>query len=148
MSLKKFLRGETGFGSVAGGAAVLVLRAFAGLTLAFNHGLHKLPPSERFINGVQEMGFPLPEVFAYAAGFSEFGGGILLTMGLGTRLSSFFILATMIVAVFVRHADDPFGGSRELAALYGIVAVMFMITGPGRFSVDAMLRRQSGQLFR
>ena len=51
---------------------LLGLRLFAGLALAFAHGRGKLPPSERFIAGAGDLGFPVPIVFAWAAALSEF----------------------------------------------------------------------------
>lgn len=121
-------------------AGLLCLRVFAGLSLALAHGLGKLPPSERFLAGVVEMGFPLPWLFAWAAGLSESLGGLLLALGLLTRPSAFFILATMSVAAFVRQAGDPFL-ERELAFLYAVVAIHFLLTGPGRLSLDHWIRR-------
>ncbi len=67
------------------------LRVFTGLALAFGHGLGKLPPSERFIDRVADMGFPFAAFFAWAAGLSEFAGGLLLAAGLLTRPTSLFL---------------------------------------------------------
>lgn len=117
---------------------LLFLRVFAGLSLALAHGVGKFPPSERFIGGAAEMGFPLPVLFAWAAALSESVGGLLLAVGLITRPAAFFILVTMLVAAFVRQAGDPFL-ERELALLYGAVALQFLLTGPGRLAVDALV---------
>jgi putative oxidoreductase len=121
---------------------LLVLRVFAGLALALAHGINKIPPSERFIGGVTDMGFPLPIIFAWAAGLSEFAGGILLALGLLTRPAAGFILVTMLVAAFIRQAGDPFG-ERELALLFGAVAALFIFAGSGRFGLDALLLRRT-----
>ena len=122
-------------------AGLLALRLFAGPALAFAHGINKLPPSERFLAGVVEMGFPMPLLFAWAAGLAEFGGGLLLAIGLLTRPAAFFILVTMFVAAFIRQAGDPFG-EREPAMLFGAIALLYLIAGPGRFSLDAQLGRR------
>ena len=45
----------------------LLLRAFAGLALAFAHGIGKMPPSEGFVGVVAGLGFPAPGAFAWAA---------------------------------------------------------------------------------
>lgn len=119
---------------------LLVLRVFAGLSLALAHGIRKLPPSERFVGGVVEMGFPLPELFAWAAGLSEFGGGLLLAAGLLTRPASFFILVTMLVAGLIRESG-PYA-DRELALLFAAVAVLFLLAGSGRFGLDALIHRR------
>lgn len=122
-------------------AGLLVLRVFAGLSLALAHGVGKLPPSESFVSGVAEMGFPMPVVFAWAAGFSETVGGLLLVLGFLTRPAAFFILMTMLVATFLRQAGDPYL-ERELSLLFGFVAILYLLGGPGRLSLDALLRRR------
>ena len=73
------------------------------------------------------------------AGLAEFAGGILLAIGLCTRPAAFFILCTMGVAAGIAHSDDPYR-DKELALLFGAVAVMFLLAGSGRFSVDRLLR--------
>ena len=56
--------------------ALTLLRVFAGLAMAFGHGLGKLPVSDKFISGVEDLGFPMPFIFAWAAAVSEFLGGL------------------------------------------------------------------------
>lgn len=134
-----FLFGGAGGGSSTSDLGLLLLRVFVGLTLAFGHGIGKLPPSERFLAGVAEMGFPLPILFGWAAALSEFAGGVLLALGLLTRPAALFVGITMAVAAFIRQAGDPFA-ERELALLFGAVAVMLLLTGAGQYSIDARLR--------
>jgi putative oxidoreductase len=121
--------------------ALALLRVFAGLALAFGHGLSKLPPSEGFINRTAEMGFPIPTLFAYSASYSEFFGALLLAAGLFTRPAAFFVSATMFVAAFIGHADDPFGRA-EKAYLYLALGLIYLVIGSGRFSMDSLFRRK------
>lgn len=137
--VRGFLFGGAGGGSATADLGVLLLRVFAGLSLALAHGLGKLPPSERFLVGIAEMGFPLPIVFGWAAALSELVGGILVALGLFTRPAAFFIAVTMSVAAFIRQAGDPFS-ELELALLYGIVAVTLLLVGAGRYSIDRHLQ--------
>lgn len=125
---------------VRASAGLLIPRVYIGLAMAFAHGLGKLPPSEKFIEGVAEMGFPAPLVFAWAAAVAEFAGGLCLALGLLTRPSALFCLFTMIVAAFVRHGADPFQ-RKELALLYAAAFAIFVVIGPGRFSLDALFSR-------
>ena len=118
-----------------------VFRIFAGLSMAFGHGIKKVPPSEGFVEHVGDMGFPSAEFFAYAAGFSEFGGALLLALGLFTRPAAFFVGITMFVAAFINHAGDPFGNG-EKAYLYFAIAVVYMVIGSGKFSLDSWVRRK------
>lgn len=138
--LKKILfGGETGLSHQANFGLAL-LRSFAGLSLAFAHGLGKLPPSEGLIDGTAKMGFPLPVVFAWAAAFSEFLGGIFLAFGLFTRVAAFFICFTMLVALTGVHWADPFG-KKEMALLYFFIAFAFLWKGSGEWSLDSFLRK-------
>ncbi|MEL6615817.1 MAG: DoxX family protein [Bacteroidota bacterium] len=120
---------------------LLVLRVSTGFAMAIAHGWGKIPPSEGFIAKTGDLGFPLPEVFAWAAGLSEFAGGLLIALGLLTRPAAAALLFTMGVAFFGAHAGDPFG-DREMAFLYGMISLALMATGAGRYSLDALLGRQ------
>lgn len=122
---------------------LLVLRLTAGLALALNHGLGKLPPSDGFIQGVAGMGLPLPLLFAWAAALSESLGGLLLAAGLATRPAAAAILGTMTTAALVAHAGDPIA-KREPALLFGAVALLFLLTGPGRYALDTLLAKRRG----
>ena len=119
-----------------------MLRLGVGLPLAFAHGLGKIPPSQGFIDGTAEMGFPLPVVFAWAAALSEFLGGILVALGLATRPAALFAAITMAVATFVRHGGDPFG-EMEKSFLFFVAFVTLLIAGGGRYALDAAIRRRT-----
>ena len=141
------LIGGAGGGSALADAGLLLLRLYAGLSMALTHGLDKIPVSEAFAAGVGEMGFPLPGLFAWAAALAEFAGGLLLALGLVTRPAALSLLITMAVAAFIRNSGNPFS-DREMALLYGAVAVLFLLTGAGRFSADAFLRRRADRAYR
>ena len=126
--------------SYAANAGLALLRIFAGIALAFAHGYSKVPPGEGLITRAGEMGFPMPVFFAWAAGLSEFLGGIFLALGFLTRISSLFIAFTMLVALVGVHGADPFN-RQELAFMYLFVAIAFLLKGSGDWSVDGFLRR-------
>lgn len=118
-----------------------LFRIYVGLSLALAHGMGKVPPSEGFIGHTADLGFPFPTFFAWAAGLSEFLGGILLALGLLTRPAAFFIAFTMFVAGFINHGDDPFG-SAEKAYLFMGLGIVYMVIGAGRLSLDHFVRRK------
>ena len=127
---------------VADGALTL-LRMFTGFALAFGHGLGKLPPSEKFVATVANLGFPAPGLFAWAAALSELGGGLLLALGLATRPAATAVAFTMLVAAVGQHWSDPFA-KKELALLYGAIALAFVLLGSSRFGLDRLARRALG----
>jgi putative oxidoreductase len=138
--MRNILFGDAVGGPIAVHLGLAALRISAGLALAFGHGLGKLPPPSGFIGAVEGLGFPVPWLFAWMAGLSEFLGGILLAAGLMTRPAAATIAFTMAIAAFGQHADDPFK-IKELAVLYGAIAVTFACTGSGRFGLDRIIGR-------
>jgi len=137
-SFRSFLFGTATAGPIAD-LGLLLLRVFAGLALALAHGTNKVPPSPGFVERISGFGFPMPELFGWMAGLTEFGGGILLAAGLATRPVATIIVVNMIVAVFFGHAGDPFA-RRELALMFAFVALMFAFVGGGRYAADRLIR--------
>jgi len=89
-----------------------------------------------------------PGIFQALAALSEFGGGLAWVLGLLTPLASFGMACTMLVAarlhLFVMHQTliaQSKDGSAEPAVLYLCVAVLLLLAGPGRYSLDARLFR-------
>ena len=89
----------------------------------------------------------MPGVLQFLAALSEFVGGIALILGFLTRVAALGLTVTMAVAGGMVHipAGHPFvagaagGPSWELAGIYFACAVLFLLAGPGRWSVDACL---------
>ena len=52
------------------------------------------------------LGIPFPEFLAVVVGLIEFGGAILLLVGLATRLIAVPLMATMLVAAFLVHGAN------------------------------------------
>jgi len=138
--VKDLVLGGAGAATKAGDAGLLALR-LSGVLMAMLHGWSKLPPSGKMITNVANMGFPVPSVFAWSAALSEFLGGILVALGLFTRPSAFFLGCTMAVAGFIAHGKDPLQ-RKELALVYLAIWVALALTGAGRFSIDALIRRK------
>lgn len=139
MEKNDFLFGRTTTNSKAADLGLLILRVLAGLALAFAHGLGKIPPSEGFVSMVGNMGIPAPGLFTWLSGLAEFGGGILLALGLLTRPAALFIIINMLTALLIAHAGDPFG-DREKAFLFCAIALLYLFAGAGQYSVDARIR--------
>jgi putative oxidoreductase len=139
-ALAALLFGSRPSGPVASELLLAAARVFTGLALALAHGWGKIPPPERFVQGVVKMGFPYPEVFAWMAALAEFGGGLLLAVGLFVRPAALAIAINMAVAGFVSHAADPFR-AREMALLFLALALVFLALGGGRFALDRRFQR-------
>lgn len=118
---------------------LLFLRIGMGLGIA-SHGYGKLFTDRMpaFVDSVSKLGLPFgqPATLAQVAAWSEFGGGVLIVLGLLTRGAALMILGTMSVAFFVAHGGQAFG-ERELAFCYLIMSLALLLTSAGRFSLDA-----------
>lgn len=121
--------------------SLALLRVYIGLSMAFAHGIKKIPPSEGFIEHTGDLGFPLPFVFAWSASLAEFAGALFLAFGLFTRPAAFFVAVTMFVAGFINHAGDPYGNA-EKAIMYFAIAMVYLVVGSGRYSLDSLFRRK------
>jgi putative oxidoreductase len=88
---------------------------------------------------------PVPGAVQLLPAIAEFGGGIVLMLGLLTPIAALGIAITMIAAIVMAHLSqghpfvDPKGPSWELAASYLVDSIVLLLLGPGRFSIDALL---------
>lgn len=71
----------------------------------------------------------------------EFVGGILVAVGLGTRIAALICSGAMAYAYFVvhqRHGPLPLQNGGELAALYSWLFLLLVVLGPGPIAVDSL----------
>ena len=90
----------------------------------------------------ETLGFRPGRFYAAAASLGEIVGGVLLVLGFLGPIGPAITLGVMIVAaVSVHWKNGIFATSNgiELPLLYAGAAVALAFTGPGRFSVDALL---------
>ena len=76
-------------------------------------------------------------------GWIELAGGLLIAIGLLTRPAAFLASGMMAVAYFMAHASGsffPIVNRGELAVVYTWLFLFIFFYGPGRWSVDAMVR--------
>jgi putative oxidoreductase len=75
------------------------------------------------------------------AGILEFGGGILIALGLFTRPVAFLLCGEMAVAYFKMHFPGgfwPIQNHGELAVLYCFFFLYLTVRGAGKFSLDGL----------
>jgi putative oxidoreductase len=84
----------------------------------------------------------LPASFALLAGVVEFFGGLMLALGLATRVVAGLVAGLMAVAVVQVHLGAGFfwtSGGFEYPLFWGVVALAFVIRGGGRYSLDRLI---------
>lgn len=127
-------------------AGLLTLRVAVGATL-FAHGTQKLagwfggPGIDGTAAGMEKMGFKPAKPSAVAAGISEAAGG-LVVLGAGTRVAAAVGTAAMIAAADVHRPSGFFSqnGGFEYPAVLGLSSAAIVLTGPGRYSLDAVVK--------
>ena len=115
-----------------------ILRIIAGYMFLL-HGTAKLwefPVSMTGGNGAVEL-FSMYGI----GGVIEVVGGVLMILGLFTRITAFILSGQMAFAYFGIHASFadillPIVNKGELAALYSLVFLYFVTTGSGAFALD------------
>jgi putative oxidoreductase len=81
-------------------------------------------------------------IHAYAAGCAEFGGGLLLALGLLTPLGSAMLIAVMTAAILSVHLSKGLwntGGGFEYNLVLIAVAFALAAVGPGSWSLDSAM---------
>ena len=90
------------------------------------------------------IGVPFPTVNAWLVIAAELGGGLALLAGGLTRLAGLATAFTMVVAITTVHLANGFflPAGYEFALTLLLSSVAIVLTGPGAFSVDALVTRR------
>jgi putative oxidoreductase len=131
------------------GAGLFILRVLTGLSLFLNHGVEKLTGYPTMVQH-----FPDPiHIGAHASlAYALITDGIcsiLVIFGLATRPAAGLMLINLLTAFFFVHHAAFFvkNSGTELIAVYIVVLTSLIFTGPGRFSIDARIRRSNRHLY-
>jgi putative oxidoreductase len=127
---------------------LLLLRAVIGLTL-LAHGAQKFSGLDTAATAFEGLGFVPGRRTAILAGLAEAGGGLALAVGLLTPAAASVVFGVMLVAGVGVHLKGGFflqKGGYEYTLVLGLAGLSVAFTGPGRFSVDALLGLDRGGL--
>ncbi|MGH3967004.1 MAG: DoxX family protein [Mycobacterium sp.] len=123
-------------------AAIAIFRVVVGL-LFLCHGLQKL------IGWPVGPTVPVGEWPIYYAGWIEAITGLLVILGLFTRLAAFVASGEMAVGYFTQHLPHgfwPITNHGELAALYCFAFLLLVFIGADPYALDARRRRAGARL--
>jgi putative oxidoreductase len=125
-------------------AGLLLIRVVLG-TIMVAHGAQKL---FGWFGGhglagtgswLESMGFKPARLYSAVNGWAEFGGGVLLALGLLTPLGAAAVAGVMFVAIATVHWSNGFfntSGGYEFNLLIAATVIALAFTGPGEISID------------
>lgn len=123
---------------------VLLIRIVLGI-IFIQTGFGKLIHFDRTVAFFNGLGIPFPVINAALAALTEFLGGILILVGLLTRLVSVPLAFVMLVAILTTKLNDimSFSDFIRLQELdYMLFFLLLVFIGAGRYSLDRRLFRQ------
>jgi putative oxidoreductase len=142
---------EAGLARVGGwfqSSLLLLIRLWWGWSFV-QTGWGKLTHLERTTNFFASLGLPAPQLNAAAAGTTELVGGALLLVGLFARLVSPALITVMLVAYVTADREalgaivrDPDKFTSAAPFLFLYAALIVFAFGPGRWSLDAWIRKR------
>ena len=103
--------------------------------LAF--GIGKFPAHASELASFKSYDLPAPEVFVYAIGVLEIAGGVLLVLGLFTRLTALALAGDMVGAIVVSGLAKGEIISLTLAPALLVAMGVLMARGPGTPALSA-----------
>lgn len=127
---------------------LLVIRLYWGWSF-FQTGWGKLMTHDQVTEFFTSLGIPLPGLNAWMAGATECFGGLLLLVGLASRLTAIPLIVTMIVAYLTADAEavraifsEPDKFTAADPFLFLLAAVLVFVFGPGAISLDRFIAWQ------
>ncbi len=129
-------------------AFLLAVRLYWGWQFAVD-GWGKLHNLEKVTDFFSSLGLPAPGLTAASIASLELVGGILLALGLGSRLIALLLAGNMLTAYITADREAFFSFFSDPDKFYGaspytylFASVIVLVFGPGSFSVDAWLAKK------
>jgi putative oxidoreductase len=127
---------------------LLLVRLYWGFQM-MQTGWGKLHNLAKVTDYFTSLGVPLPALTAPCIVCLEFVGGILIMLGLGSRLFALLLTCDMIVAYIAGDREALFSIFSDPDKFYAAAPYTFLIAflivlifGPGRVSLDALLAKR------
>ena len=120
----------------------LWLRVISGLALMV-HGWPKIQNPTGAADMVSGLGFAPGWFWSILLSVTEFTGGLLLALGLLTRLAAGGTTVILLVTVYFHWIvlEQGYRGA-ELSLIWSAVTLTFLAKGGGRYSVDRLIGRE------
>jgi putative oxidoreductase len=125
----------------SGNVGTAIVRVITGLLLAY-HGFEVFDAKlmKDYAQWDMFKDLPIGLVLVYLGKGAEFVAGILLALGLFTKLASVITIITMLgIMFFVGHGK--FWYEDQHPFLFVLLALIFLFNGGGRWSIDERLKK-------
>lgn len=141
---------------VTGASTILIIRLMAGAVFFFE-GILKFVYTNQGVGRFTKLGFPFPATTAHFVAIGEIAGGLLLLLGLFTRVTACYFIVQMLVAVLTTKIGLYLGTSplplppaapkmgiwaveHEIRSDYAqiLTCLFLVIEGAGKLSLDFM----------
>jgi putative oxidoreductase len=105
---------------------------------------------QKQIDYLSQFGIPYPATAAWGAITVEILGGLLLAVGALTPIAALAVLVEQILIIAytnwykgpdLLNSDGTYAGGYEYNVALGLLALLLMVFGAGRISVDQLFRR-------
>jgi len=130
---------------------LLIIRLYWGWQF-FLTGKGKLTHLDKVAGFFANLHIPFPKFNAALTGSVECTCGLLLLLGLGSRIATVPLLVVLIVAYLTADFDkvqhifsNPDGFLSATPFLFMLAVVIVLIFGPGTFSLDALVAKMRGK---
>jgi putative oxidoreductase len=127
--------------------APLVARVTVGWVFAVT-GWGKLHNLEKITDFFTELGIPYPHIQAPFASANEFVCGVLILLGLATRVASIPLIIVMLVAIRTAQWENIDSAAALLGTVewaYIAIFAWLAIAGPGPISLDHLIGRATNR---
>jgi putative oxidoreductase len=145
---------------IDGTSSILIIRLMTGFVFFFE-GILKFVYANQGVGRFTKLGFPFPETTAHFVAVCEIAGGLLLLLGLFTRMVAFFFVIEMIVAIlstkislYLGTSPLPLPPALPKIGIWAVehesrsdfaqilTSLFLLIEGAGRLSFDFLLRKE------
>jgi len=130
---------------------LLLVRLYWGFQM-MQTGWGKLHDLGKVTNFFTSLGVPLPGVTAPSIATLEFLGGILIMLGLGSRLIALLLVGDMIVAFVLADREALFSVFSDPDKFYAaspypflLAFLIVLIFGPGKWAADELVARKQAR---
>ena len=123
-------RGTLAWGRIAFPARLVAGAIFVGFSIG------KFTRHDAESAALERYGLPFPDEFTYAVGVVELLGGVMLILGLGTRIAALALACDMIGAITTAGRVEGGPVHLGLAPLLLATMALILVVGPTRRSLD------------